>query len=63
MVLHPEVQRKAQQEIDHVVGTHRLPNFDDRDHLPYLAAVYKEVLRWHTIGPMGIWTRSFPFFS
>ncbi|KAI0261388.1 cytochrome P450 [Gloeopeniophorella convolvens] len=54
MVLFPEVQRKAQEEIDRVVGQHRLPNFDDREHLPYLAAVYKELLRWHVIGPMGI---------
>ena len=54
MVPHPEVQRKAQQEIDRVVGTNRLPNLDDREHLPYLVAVHKEVLRWHTVGPMGI---------
>ncbi|KAI0267870.1 cytochrome P450 oxidoreductase [Gloeopeniophorella convolvens] len=54
MVLFPDVQRKAQEELDRVVGRHRLPNFDDRDHLPYLAAVYKELLRWHVIGPMGI---------
>ena len=62
MVLHPEVQRKAQQEIHRVVGTDRLPSFDDREHLSYLAAVHKEVLRWHTVGPLGIWTRPFPIF-
>ncbi|KAN0135849.1 Cytochrome P450 [Lactarius tabidus] len=54
MVLFPDAQRKAQEEIDRVVGTGRLPNFTDRDHLPYLSALYKELLRWHVIGPMGI---------
>jgi cytochrome P450 len=53
MVLFPDVQRKAQEEIDRVIGTGRLPNFADRDHLPYLSAMYKELLRWHVIGPMG----------
>ncbi|KAG6887642.1 hypothetical protein C0995_013798 [Termitomyces sp. Mi166 len=35
MTLHPEVMRKAQQEIDAVVGPDRLPNFGDRPSLPY----------------------------
>jgi cytochrome P450 len=43
MVLFPDVQRKAQEEIDRVIGTGRLPNFTDRDHLPYLSALYKEL--------------------
>ncbi|KAI9451145.1 cytochrome P450 oxidoreductase [Lactarius psammicola] len=54
MVLFPDVQLKAQEEIDRVVGSGRLPNFNDREHLPYLSALYKELLRWHVIGPMGI---------
>ncbi|KAH8985752.1 cytochrome P450 oxidoreductase [Lactarius hatsudake] len=54
MVLFPDVQLKAQEEIDRVVGTGRLPNFADREHLPFLSALYKELLRWHVIGPMGI---------
>ncbi|KAH9170063.1 cytochrome P450 oxidoreductase [Lactarius sanguifluus] len=54
MVLFPDVQLKAQEEIDRVVGKGRLPNFTDREHLPYLSALYKELLRWHVIGPMGI---------
>ena len=53
MVLFPDVQSKAQEELDRVVGPGRLPTFDDRDHLPYLAAVYNELMRWHVIGPMG----------
>ena len=52
--MYPEVQRRAQEEIDRVVGTDRLPGFEDRDNLPYVDAVVKEVLRWHPIGPMGL---------
>ncbi|TFK32637.1 cytochrome P450 monooxygenase [Crucibulum laeve] len=54
MILYPDIQRKAQLEIDQVVGYHRLPTLEDRDQLPYLNAVHKEVLRWHVVGPMGI---------
>ncbi|KAE8385720.1 cytochrome P450 [Aspergillus alliaceus] len=54
MILNPEVQRKAQEEIDRVVGPNRLPAFEDRDNLPYVDAVVKETLRWHPIGPMGL---------
>jgi len=53
MVLHPEVQAKAQAEIDRVVGKNRLPDFDDRSALPYLDAVLRETLRWHPVAPMG----------
>lgn len=45
MLLHPDVQRKAQAEIDAVVGSSRLPDFDDMPHLPYLSAVLRETLR------------------
>jgi cytochrome P450 len=50
----PEVQRKAQEEIDRVVGTSRLPSFDDRKNLPYVDAVVKEVLRWQPVVPMSL---------
>lgn len=54
MALYPEVLQKAQKEIDSVVGTNRLPNFDDRENLPYVEALIKEVLRWHPVVPMGL---------
>lgn len=41
----PDVQRRAQEEIDRVVGTDRLPSFEDKQDLPYIEAVYKECLR------------------
>ncbi|KAL1943795.1 hypothetical protein VTO73DRAFT_3613 [Trametes versicolor] len=50
----PEVQKKAQAELDAVVGPHRLPDFADQDSLPYVSAVIKECLRWHAIVPLGI---------
>lgn len=53
MIMFPHVQRKAQEEIDRVVGTDRLPNFEDRGKLPYIDALVKEALRWWPIAPMG----------
>ncbi|KAG9316893.1 cytochrome P450 [Chiua virens] len=54
MVLFPEVQAKAQAELDAVVGSERLPSFNDRDSLPYVNAVCKELLRWHCITPLSM---------
>ena len=54
MTLYPEAQKKAQQEIDSVVGTGRLPEFTDRPSLPYVNALIKELLRWNPPLPMGI---------
>ncbi|KDQ08477.1 hypothetical protein BOTBODRAFT_37914 [Botryobasidium botryosum FD-172 SS1] len=53
MASYPEVQRRAQQEIDKVVGTDRLPNFDDRQFLPYIECILKETFRWYPVSPMG----------
>ena len=46
MTLHPEVQAKAQAEIDRVIDGERLPEFGDEDSLPYVTAVMKELLRY-----------------
>lgn len=53
MVVHPEVQRKAQEEIDRVVGGDRLPTFADQSSLPYVGALVKEVFRCHPVAPLG----------
>ncbi|KZT12937.1 cytochrome P450 [Laetiporus sulphureus 93-53] len=53
MVVHPDVYRKAQVEMDAVVGRSRLPNLDDRLALPYLECVLKEVYRWCCPVPLG----------
>ena len=53
MALYPEVQKKAQAEIDAVIGPDRLPDFQDRPSLPYINAVVKESMRWHLVTPLG----------
>lgn len=53
MVLHPEVHKKAQAEIDRVIGRERLPDFSDVESLPYISAVIKEVMRWNPVTPLG----------
>jgi len=53
MVAFPEAQRKAQEEIDEVVGHSRLPNFHDLEHMPYMRALVKETLRWRPVDPLG----------
>ena len=54
MLAYPEVQRRAQAELDAVVGRARTPTFADFQHLPYIRAVVKEILRWRPVGPVGI---------
>ncbi|KAJ7105898.1 cytochrome P450 [Mycena epipterygia] len=54
MILSPDVQRKAQAEIDSVIGGSRLPVFSDRDQLPYVSAVVTELFRWHSVAPLGV---------
>ncbi|GBE84042.1 O-methylsterigmatocystin oxidoreductase [Sparassis crispa] len=53
MLLFPDVQRKAQEEIDQVVGSGRLPDFDDRDTLPFVECVLQETIRWYPIAPFS----------
>lgn len=53
MLRHPEVQERAWAEIDAVVGTHRLPDFDDRPNLPYVDAILMETMRMYPAGPLG----------
>ena len=53
LVLFPQVQRRAQAELDVVVGRDRLPTFDDRPRLPYIEALCKELMRWQMVTPTG----------
>ena len=53
MILFPEAARKAQAEIDAVIGSERLPTFEDRPRLPYVNSLVKELLRWHSVTPLG----------
>ncbi|KAJ3010156.1 hypothetical protein NUW54_g2574 [Trametes sanguinea] len=54
MTRNPHVLRKAQEEIDRVVGKDRLPDFTDRESLPYVNALLEEVLRWNPGLPLPV---------
>ncbi|RWW50007.1 hypothetical protein BHE74_00043794 [Ensete ventricosum] len=57
VVLHPDIQSKAQSEIDSVVGTSRPVCDADIASFPYLQAIVKESLRLHPPGPLLSWAR------
>ncbi|CAN1152397.1 Cytochrome P450 78A5 [Linum perenne] len=57
MTLHPEIQTKAQQEIDDMVGRDVQVRDSDVQNLPYLQAIVKETLRLHPPGPLLSWAR------
>jgi cytochrome P450 len=54
LVLCPEVQCRARAEIDAIIGRERLPEHSDKASLPYIDAICREVLRWHTVTPLGV---------
>ncbi|KZT67961.1 cytochrome P450 [Daedalea quercina L-15889] len=60
MLNHPQVLQKARDEIDAVVGTQRMPDFDDEERLPYFVACVKEMLRHRPATPQGTSIQSIP---
>ncbi|KAF9022867.1 cytochrome P450 [Hymenopellis radicata] len=54
IVNHPEVQRRAQAELDEVVGRQRLPTFADRPKLPFIQAIILESFRWRPVTPLAM---------
>ncbi|KAI0035465.1 cytochrome P450 oxidoreductase [Vararia minispora EC-137] len=54
MVLYPDAQRKAQEELARVIGSSTLPTTTDFERLPYLVALFKEVMRWHTVACINL---------
>ncbi|KAF5688731.1 cytochrome 98A9, partial [Fusarium globosum] len=54
MVLHPEIQKKAQEEIDREIPSNHIPDGSDVTRLPYVMAIIKEVQRWRPLGGIGI---------
>jgi cytochrome P450 len=62
MALYPDVFKKAQEEIDSVVGSQRLPTISDRSHLPYVNSLIIELFRWMVVAPNG-WCRSILLFQ
>jgi len=59
MANYPEVQAKAQTELDAVVSQDRLPEFNDSANLPYITAIVSELFRWQPVAPLGIPRRCF----
>ncbi|EIW84358.1 cytochrome P450 [Coniophora puteana RWD-64-598 SS2] len=58
LLQNPVVQKRAQDDIQAVIGNDRLPTFEDRPSLPYIEAMVREALRWNTVLPLGV-----PHFS
>ncbi|KAB5590605.1 Cytochrome P450 family protein [Ceratobasidium theobromae] len=54
MAMHPEIQAKAQAEVDGALNSIRLPEMADRDSLPYVECIVKEVFRWKAVVPLGV---------
>ncbi|KAJ7496794.1 cytochrome P450 [Mycena latifolia] len=54
MILHPDAQRNAQNELDAVLGHCTAPRLADRPRLPYTEALISEILRTYTIAPIGL---------
>jgi cytochrome P450 len=59
MTLFPDVQDRAQAEIDAVLGVgptgpERLPTLIDRNRMPYVEALIREVYRWNPVVPLGL---------
>ncbi|KAF8842616.1 cytochrome P450 [Paxillus ammoniavirescens] len=52
MVQNPQVWKRAQAEIDAVIGMDRLLDFDDRSSLPYVEAILRETMRWQPVAPL-----------
>jgi cytochrome P450 len=54
MTLFPDIQHKAQLELDAAVGQNRFADSSDEESLPYTSALVKEVLRWKPPLPFGL---------
>jgi len=58
MALFPEAQKKAQKEIDQVIGMDRFPCWEDEANLPFVRAMIKETLRWRPVNKFGMYHAS-----
>jgi len=54
MTMYPEILKKAQSEVEVVVGNERLPTMEDREALPYVNAICTELLRWNAVAPVAM---------
>ncbi|KLO19235.1 cytochrome P450 [Schizopora paradoxa] len=54
MARNPDIQRRAQEEVDRVVGTDRLPEMSDKESLPFIQRIIKETLRFAPVAPVVV---------
>uniref|UniRef100_A0AAG5CN60 Cytochrome P450 n=1 Tax=Anopheles atroparvus TaxID=41427 RepID=A0AAG5CN60_ANOAO len=54
IALHPSVQQRLREELEHRLDPHKAPSLDDIEVLPYLRATVAEVQRIRTVVPVGI---------
>lgn len=54
MIENPDVQAKAQRELDAMTGGDRLVDYADQNSLPYIQAILREVLRWRPVTPLAL---------
>lgn len=52
MLDHPEIMKRAQDELDAVLKPGQWPDFDDEERLPYVTAVVKETMRYMPVTPL-----------
>ncbi|ELU38728.1 cytochrome P450 domain-containing protein [Rhizoctonia solani AG-1 IA] len=53
MILNPDVQEKAQRELDGVLGYTTLPEMSHKEQLPYTRNLIEEVFRLYPVVPLA----------
>ncbi|KAL0569905.1 hypothetical protein V5O48_012051 [Marasmius crinis-equi] len=54
IAMHPDVQIKAQNELDTTFGRGLVPDYEERPNLPYIEAIIREVFRWVPPVPLSV---------